>query len=100
MKQNSSNVLSWDLKDIANALKINESEVKEYFTDGRRISFLLERRTAHEILHGKLAPNEGTGFDVLDSKDKKWEIRSISKGGVYFCCDRFIRYIPNITSVS
>ena len=32
-----------------------------------------------------LAPSEGAGFDVLDQDGGKWEVRSITKGGVYFC---------------
>ena len=32
-----------------------------------------------------LAPSEGAGFDVLDQDVGKWEVRSITKGGVYFC---------------
>ena len=27
----------------------------------------------------------GAGFDIVDSEGKKWEVRSISKGGIYFC---------------
>jgi hypothetical protein len=60
MKHAESSVLSWDINNIAKALKINETEVKEYFKDGRRISFLLERRVAHAAyrhpLFGKSAP--------------------------------------------
>ena len=78
-------VLSWNIKELSKALKINESEVKEYFTDGRRVSFLLERRLAHEILHGNLAKSEGEDFDVSDNEGNRWEVRSISKDGVYFC---------------
>ena len=81
----SNGILSWDIKEIAKALKISEKDVKNYFTDGRRVSFILERRIANEVLKGKLASNEGKGYDVLDSKGKKWEVRSISKDGVYFC---------------
>ena len=75
----------WDIAEIAKALKIKEEDVRKYFTDGRRVSFLLERRIAYEILKGSLAPNEGAGYDVLDANKEKWEIRSISKGGIYFC---------------
>ena len=85
MKHNNSNVLSWNITHISKALKISKKDVKEYFTDGRRISFLLERRLAKEVLHGKLPDSEGEDYDVLDSKGRKWEVRSISKGGVYFC---------------
>jgi hypothetical protein len=78
-------VLKWDIGEIARALKISEGDVKEYFADGRRVSFLLERRICAEVLHGTLAPSEGAGFDLIDSDGGKWEVRSISKDGVYFC---------------
>ena len=61
------------------------SDVNAYFTDGRRVSFLLERRIAYEVLNGSLASSEGAGYDVLDSDGRKWEVRSVSKGGIYFC---------------
>jgi hypothetical protein len=85
MQHKNSDVLSWNINDLSKALRISKKDVREYFTDGRRISFLLERRLAKEVLHGKLANSEGEDFDVLDSKDQKWEVRSISKDGVYFC---------------
>ncbi len=85
MNKENTGILSWDIKEIALALKITESEVKAYFTDGRRVSFLIERRLAKEVLNGTLAPSEGAGFDLLDSKGGKWEVRSISRGGIYFC---------------
>ena len=75
----------WSLPELAYALKLSESEIKEYFTDGRRVSFLLERRLAKEVLKGKLAPSEGASFDVFDADGGKWEIRSVSQSGVYFC---------------
>jgi len=75
----------WNLSEIAKALKIKEEDVKLYFKDGRRISFLLERRLAYEVLDGKLAPSEGAGFDLVDSQNNNWEVRSITKDGVYFC---------------
>lgn len=78
-------IFKWDVRKIAKALKIKESDVISYFTDGRRVSFILERRLAYEILKGKLASNEGAGYDLLDSNGNKWEVRSISKGGIYFC---------------
>lgn len=79
-------VFSWDIGKIAEALKIKETDVRKYFTDGRRVSFLIERRLAYEILEGsKLAPCEGAGYDLLDSNNDKWEVRSITAGGVYFC---------------
>jgi hypothetical protein len=77
--------LTWDIEQIAQALKISASDVRAYFTDGRRVSFLLERRIAREIIKGSLAPSEGAGFDIIDPQEGKWELRSISKGGIYFC---------------
>lgn len=78
-------LFKWNIKEIANALKIKENDVRLYFTDGRRVSFILERRLAYEVLNGSLAPNEGAGYDLVDSAGGKWEVRSISKGGIYFC---------------
>jgi hypothetical protein len=76
---------TWNVKQIADALKIKEADVRLYFTDGRRVSFLLERRLAYEVLHGKLAPSEGAGYDLIDSHGGKWEVRSITRDGIYFC---------------
>lgn len=76
--------LSWNVAEIAKALKITESDVRNYFTDGRRVSFILERRLAYEVLKGKLAPSEGAGYDLIDSNGDKWEVRSITRGGIYF----------------
>ncbi len=77
--------IEWSVEDLASSLKIGPTDVKEYFTDGRRISFILERRIAREVLKGTLAMSEGAGYDLVDSKGGKWEVRSISSGGVYFC---------------
>jgi len=77
--------LSWNIAEISKALKISEADVQAYFTDGRRVSFLLERRLAYEVIKGTLAPSEGAGYDLLDSQGQKWEVRSITKGGIYFC---------------
>lgn len=77
--------LEWDLNQIANSLKLTPKDTKDYFTDGRRVSFVLERRLAFEVLGGTLAPSEGAGFDLLDKDGKKWEVRSITRGGIYFC---------------
>ena len=80
-----SGIFRWDIREIASALKIKEKDVRLYFTDGRRVSFILERRLAYEILNGRLAPSEGAGYDLVDSSGGKWEVRSISRGGIYFC---------------
>jgi hypothetical protein len=78
-------ILQWNLAEIASALKVTPEDVRLYFTDGRRVSFMLERRLAREVLHGTLAPSEGAGYDVLDPDGGKWEVRSITRGGIYFC---------------
>lgn len=52
-------VLGWDVAALQKTLGVSETEVREYFTDGRRISFLIERRLAREVLRGRLAPSEG-----------------------------------------
>lgn len=85
MSNFTSGSFEWDLPSISASLKISEDDVRAYFTDGRRVSFLLERRIAFEELNGSLAPSEGAGYDVLDAEGRKWEVRSISRGGIYFC---------------
>lgn len=84
MTAKASGVLKWNVVEIACALKIKTRDVRDYFTDGRRVSFLLERRLAYEVIKGTLAASEGAGWDLLDTHGKKWEVRSISKGGIYF----------------
>ena len=27
----------------------------------------------------------GAGFDIVDPEGERWEVRSISRGGIYFC---------------
>jgi hypothetical protein len=78
-------ILHWDLKEISQSLKLSQADVRAYFTDGRRVSFILERRLAYEVLKGTLAPSEGAGYDLVDSDGKKWEVRSVTRGGIYFC---------------
>lgn len=83
-------ILSWDLASVASALQVSPDDVREYFTDGRRVSFLLERRIAYEIFKGKLAPSEGAAFDLIDQQGQKWEVRSITRSGIYFCPSRMV----------
>jgi len=40
--------LTWSVEELAGALRIDASSVREYFTDGRRVAFLIERRIARE----------------------------------------------------
>lgn len=60
------------------------ADVRAYFTDGRRVSLLIERRVMREVLHGTLAPHEGTPYDVVDAHGGQWDVRAISAHGVYF----------------
>jgi hypothetical protein len=78
-------LFEWDIDELSAALKITTTDARTYFTDGRRVSRLLERRIAYEVLDGTLAGSEGAGYDVLDSQGRKWEVRSVSKGGISFC---------------
>ncbi len=81
----SKGVMEWDLSEISRSLKLSEDDVRSYFTDGRRVSFLLERRLAYEVVKGRLAASEGAGYDLIDPNGDKWEVRSITRGGIYFC---------------
>ena len=82
---NHNGILSWDVPTLANSLKLTVDEIKEYFTDGRRVAFLIERRISREVVRGRLAPSEGAAFDLLDESGGKWEVRSVSRSGIYFC---------------
>lgn len=76
--------LTWDTEELSSALRIDLSSVREYFADGRRVAFIIERRLKTE-LGFRLAPSEGAAFDLVDSQGEKWEARNITSGGVYFC---------------
>ena len=76
-------ILEWNVNELSKALKINEDDVIEYFTDGRRVSFLMERSIRNHF-GWKLSPSEGAGFDLMDPNNGRWEVRSISKSQ-YFC---------------
>ena len=79
------NILTWNIKNLADTIKLKDADVKQYFTDGRKISFILERRIAYEFLKGTIAENEGKAYDIIAPNGDLWEVRSITKGGVYFC---------------
>lgn len=80
-----SGLLEWDLDDLKRAMRLSGDDVKTHFRDGRRVSFLLERRLKREVFHGALAPSEGASYDLEDSCGRLWEVRSISSRGTYFC---------------
>ncbi len=66
-------------------MHLTEEDVQLYFTDGRRVSFLLERRIAYELLNGTLAPSEGAGWDVCDAQGGNGRFVVSLKGGSIFC---------------
>lgn len=78
-------VLKWDLPKVSEALRIPQDDVRAYFTDGRRVSFILERRLVYEIVGGELASSEGKSYDLIDKAGQKWEVRSLTRQGMYFC---------------
>lgn len=77
-------ILEWDLDELAAAMHLEKDEVLMYFRDGRRISFIMERRIRDAFPSWKLAPSEGSGFDLIDDEGGCWEARSVSSG-IYFC---------------
>lgn len=77
--------LEWNLDELERAMKLNRDDVRAYFTDGRRVSFILERRLMREVLGGHLAGSEGDDHDLVDREGRRWEVRSVSARGMYFC---------------
>lgn len=100
-------ILKWDVEELQQAMHLNIDDVNAYFTDGRRISFIVERRL-QEILGGQLTSSEGDDHDLSDAQGKGWEVRSITKSGIYFCpsymvgsgrhfvCDGFLRKLDTV----
>lgn len=76
--------MTWDEVELAQAFKVSTEDVREYLTDGRRVSFIIERRLKWENPGWQLAPSEGAGYDLLDPEGGMWEVRSITRQGVYF----------------
>ena len=73
--------VEWKLSSLAYSMHLTEEDVQLYFTDGRRVSFLLERRIAYELLNGTLAPSEGAGWDVRDAQGGNGRFVVSLKGG-------------------
>ena len=63
--------LEWNLEELRAAMHLNAEDVLAYFTDGRRVSFMLERRIMREVLGGRLAASEGDDHDLVDSQGRK-----------------------------
>jgi hypothetical protein len=76
--------IQFDSASIAKAFGVSEQDIQEYMTDGRRASFIIERRLKWDNPDWKLAPSEGAGFDLIDPSGYRWEVRSVTKQGVYF----------------
>ena len=70
---------------LSNALGISEDAVAEYFSDGRKVSFIIENRIVKDYTGGSRSESEGSGWDIKDRHGLKWEVRSLTKSGVYFC---------------
>ena len=77
--------LTWDVEALARELHLSVDDTLTYFQDGRRCSFITERRIAREIIGGKISESEGSAFDVYDGEGNKWEVRSLTRSGIYFC---------------
>lgn len=76
--------ITWDVPKLADAFRVTVDDVEEYFKDGRRVSFIIERRLKWDHPGWSLAPSEGAGYDLRDPDGGLWEVRSVTKGGVYF----------------
>jgi len=81
---NPTRILTWNIDEVAIALRLDAQSVREYFTDGRRVAFLIERRIAKEEGF-RLASSEGAAVDLVDKDGGSWEVRNITRGGIYFC---------------
>lgn len=68
---NLSGRLVWNNEGLASALKISPEDVGEYYTDGRCISIIRERRIAVELVKGKLAKSEGAAYDPMNPEGWK-----------------------------
>lgn len=76
--------IHFDADKLAEAFGVTIKDIHEYLTDGRRISFIIERRLAWDNPGWTLAPSEGAGYDLKAPNGGLWEVRSITNGGVYF----------------
>ena len=72
--------MTWDAEELAQAFRVTVPDVREYLTDGRRVSFIIERRLKWENPGWSLAPSEGAGYDLLDPEGGLWEVRCITRG--------------------
>ncbi len=76
--------ITFDLGGMAQQFCITPADMLEYLTDGRRVSFILERRLVWEHPEWKLAPSEKAGYDLRAPDGGLWEVRCVTANGVYF----------------
>ena len=76
--------IQFDAAKLAEAFGVTIADIHEYLTDGRRASFIIERRLKWANPGWELAPSEGAGYDLKAPDGGLWEVRSITGGGVYF----------------
>lgn len=76
--------IQFDDEELAEAFGVTVADVQEYLTDGRRASFIIERRLKWANPGWELAPSEGAGYDLRAPDGSLWEVRSITASGVYF----------------
>ena len=77
-------LIEFNCQQLAAAFGVEPEDVFEFMTDGRRASFIIERRLKWSHPGWELAPSEGAGYDLKDPDGGLWEVRSITRGGVYF----------------
>ena len=77
--------LAWNTNALSQALRIEDQDVVDFFTDGRRLPFVVERRLKLDYPDWGLAQAQGSGFVLVDPENGRWDVRSITKSGVYFC---------------
>lgn len=78
-------MLKFNLEALVDAFGIDEDEVIKYFNDGRKASFIIENRLVRDYTGGKRSDSENAGWDIEDRHGNKWEVRSLTNSGVYFC---------------
>lgn len=76
-------ILRFDMFELAQGLQLRDEDVLELFTDGRRSSWVMERRIARA--EGWTPAMEGAEYDLVDPLFRKWEVRSLSRRGTHFC---------------
>lgn len=76
--------IGFDCEKLAEAFEVQLEDIFEFMTDGRRVSFIIERRLKWDHPNWQLAPSEGAGYDLRAPDGGLWEVRSITRGGVYF----------------